>query len=125
MQSNQFLYGYPICELVLIKEGKKEKISCIIDTGSPYTLIPLYSINKPGIKEDEQFTQVTIHGVIHKEECSVDVPGYEIDLSIGDLSFPRSTVFCYEFLEKYGLIGHNLLIHCKLLVDWKHKKKLI
>ena len=125
MHSDQFLYDYPLLDIELTKNSKKLKVTCIIDTGSPYTLIPIDYLNNLNIDESDQFTKLTIHGVIHKEECSVEVPGYAIDLSIGDISFEKCTVFCYEFLQKYGLIGHNILSQCNLFIDWNKKKIII
>ena len=116
---NTFLNGYPLCELTLVKNNKDVKVNCIIDTGSPYTIIPQNAVDELIMSKEDQFTEVTIHGIIHKEECSVDVPGYEIDIVIGDTDFENSTIFCYQFMKNYGLLGQNILRQCKLIIDWE------
>lgn len=95
-----------------MKNNKMVNVDCIIDTGSPYTIIPKSGLKALGFRKEDQFTHVTIHGIIHKEECSVDVPGYEIDIKIGRLKFQDSTIFCYQFMREYGLLGQNILKQC-------------
>lgn len=97
----------------------------IIDTGSPYTIVPTSVLKELGLAEEDIATVVAIRGIVHKEGCAEDAPAYPLDLEIGGQRFKDVLILSYDFGPELGIIGHNVLKNFRLEVDWKKKHILL
>ena len=121
MLDYSFENNYPILRISVIKEKVSVPVWVIIDTGSPYTIIPNDLLNKLGLGNEDIITNITIHGVVHKEECAVEAPAYLLKMRIGEKSLEKVLVVGYDFDPRFGLLGHNVLVNFQLFVDWREK----
>ncbi len=109
-------------EITLYKKGIEEKVTVIIDSGSPYTIIPTKFLTGFRFKPEDRFTDILIHGVIHKEECAEFAPVYLLGVKFDGADIPKTSVVGYDFHSEYGLLGHNVLSRFRLVIDWKTKQ---
>ncbi|MCK4736560.1 MAG: aspartyl protease family protein [Methanophagales archaeon] len=94
----------------------------IIDTGSPYTIIPSNILNNLGLGNEDIITMITIRGVVPKEECTVEAPAYLLEIRIEESSLKDMLVVGYDFDTSFGLLGHNVLVNFQLFIDWSEKR---
>ena len=87
-----FENNYPLVRVFIIKKEVSVPVWVIIDTGSPYTIIPNSILNKLGLGFEDAVTMITIHGVVHKEECVVEAPAYLLEMQIGEKSLKEMLV---------------------------------
>ena len=121
MEEFEFIYDYPIISIIIYRENIENNVKCILDSGSPYTILPDKFLKLFNLSEQYIFTTVEVHGIVDKEECSVDAPGYEMGIKIGKFNFPNETVLKYKFRGNLGLIGHNILSKLKVTIDWRKR----
>ena len=121
MSDYSFKNNYPILKISIVKEKLSVPVWVIIDTGSPYTIIPNEMLNKLGLGNEDIITKITIHGVVHKEECAVEAPAYLLQIRISEKSLEKTLVVGYDFGSRFGLLGHNALVNFQLFVDWRQK----
>ncbi len=117
-----FENNYPMVRIFVVKEKVSVPVWVIIDTGSPYTIIPNNILNKLGLGNGDIITNITIHGVIRKEECAVEASAYLLEIRIGEKSLEKMLVVGYDFDPRLGLLGHNALVNFQLFVDWREKR---
>lgn len=117
-----FENNYPMVRIFVVKEKVSVPVWVIIDTGSPYTIIPNNILNKLGLGNGDIITNITIHGVVHKEECAVEAPAYLLEMRIGEKSLEKVLIVGYDFDPRFGLLGHNVLVNFQLFVDWREKR---
>ena len=86
MSDYSFKNNYPILKISIVKEKLSVPVWVIIDTGSPYTIIPNEMLNKLGLGNEDIITKITIHGVVHTEECAVEAPAYLLQIRISEKS---------------------------------------
>ena len=122
MLDYSFENNYPVMRIFVAKEKVSVPVLVIIDTGSPYTIIPNDLLNKLGLGNEDVITKITIHGVVHKEECAVEAPAYLLEMRIGDKPLEKVLVVGYDFDPRFGLLGHNVLVNFQLFVDWREKR---
>lgn len=108
-------------KIKVMKKGLHAWAWMIIDTGSPYTMVPTSILGELGLGEEDVITTVTIHGIVHKEECAEDAPAYLLDLELDGHEFKDVLLLVYDFGPELGLIGHNILKNFRLEVNWKEK----
>lgn len=108
--------------IFVVKEKVSVPVWVIIDTGSPYTIIPNELLNKLGLGNEDVITKITIHGVVHKEECAVEAPAYLLEMRIAEKSLEKVLIVGYVFDPRFGLLGHNVLVNFQLFVDWREKR---
>ncbi|MCK4476565.1 MAG: aspartyl protease family protein [Methanophagales archaeon] len=121
MSDFDFENHYPLVRVSVIKEDVSFPVWTIVDTGSPYTIIPNSILNKLGLGFEDAVTMITIHGVVHKEECVVEAPAYLLEMQIGEKSLKKMLVVGYDFDPRFGLLGHNALVNFQLFIDWHEK----
>ncbi len=120
-----FRDSYPLSRIKVMGRGLFVHVWTIIDTGSPYTMVPTSTLEELRLSEEDVITTVTIHGIVHKEGCSEDAPAYLLDLEIGGRRFKDVMILSYDFGPELGLIGHNVLRNFRLEIDWKEKHILL
>lgn len=116
-----FRDSYPLVRIKVMKKGLHTWAWMIIDTGSPYTIVPTSIIGELGLGEEDVITTVTIHGIVHKEGCAEDAPAYLLDLEIEGRTLKDVLILAYNFGPEFGLVGHNILKGFRLGVNWKEK----
>ncbi len=119
MGQYSFLDDYPLTRVRVSRRGVRATAECIIDTGSPYTILPKGILRHLALDDGDMVTTIEIHGIIDKKECAVVVPAFAVDLACGDLVLSPGTVLMYDFHDSLGLLGHNILSKGKLVIDWK------
>ena len=92
MSDYSFKNNYPILKISIVKEKLSVPVWVIIGTGSPYTIIPNEMLNKLGLGNEDIITKITIHGVVHKEECAVEAPVYLLQIRIGEKSLEKRSL---------------------------------
>ena len=92
MSDYSFKNNYPILKISIVKEKLSVPVWVIIDTGSPYTIIPNEMLNKLGLGNEDIITKIMIHGVVHKEECAVEAPVYLLQIRIGEKSLEKRSL---------------------------------
>ena len=122
MLDYSFENNYPVTRIFVVKEKVSVPVWVIIDTGSPYTIIPNDLLNKLELEKEDIITNITIHGVVRKEECAVEAPAYLLEMRIGEKSLEKVLVVGYDFDPRFGLLGHNVLVNFQLFVDWGEKR---
>jgi predicted aspartyl protease len=122
MPDFDFENNYPLVRVFVIKGDVMVPVWTIIDTGSPYTIIPNNILNNLGLETEDIITMITIRGVVHKEECTVEAPAYLLEIRIGGSLLKDMLVVGYDFDPRFGLLGHNVLINFQLFIDWSEKK---
>ena len=122
MSDYSFENNYPMVRISIVKDKVLVPVWGIIDTGSPYTIIPNNLLNKFGLGNEDIITKITIHGVIHKEECEVEAPAYLLGIRIAEKSLEKMLVVGYNFDPMFGLLGHNVLVNFQLFIDWREKR---
>ena len=90
MRENNFtegsiIDGVPLMQLLVINPEKQKTviIELLLDSGAQHTMIPkdiLY--DKLGLKQEDSIENVTIKGIIPKEDCFAFCPTFLIDVFI-------------------------------------------
>lgn len=122
MLDYNFENNYPIARIFVAKGKASVPVWAIIDTGSPYTIIPNALLNKLGLRTEDIITTITIHGVVRKEECAVEAPAYLLEMRVGERRLEKVLVLGYDFDPRFGLLGHNALVNFQLFVDWRERR---
>ena len=118
-----FINDYPVVEIKINRNNKTSVIKTIIDTGSPYTILPNSALEPLGLGKNDAEMKVRITGIINKKECEVIAPAYTLDIFVDEFFLANMLILEYDFHKSIGLLGHNVLKRFQLLVNWK--KKLI
>ena len=116
-----FTDDYPVARAVFVSGHRRATLNCIIDTGSPHTIVPEDIVENLGVTPDDIVTHIEIRGIINKEECSRVVPGFRLSLLCAGLRPTKVLAFAYQMGDSHGLIGHNVLRKYRLVVDWRER----
>jgi len=117
----EFLKDYPMMHLMLRSGEETCNVRCVMDTCSPYTIIPTSVLKKLKLDTSDTITEVYLHGIIHKKECEAMAPAYMLDVEIDNHTLQDILVVGYDFNPNTGIVGHNVLSNFQLTVNWKQR----
>ena len=66
MKYYEFVHNYPVIDIIIYRNNLVKKVKCIIDTGSPYTIIPDKFLKSFHLSEKDEFTTIEISSLLER-----------------------------------------------------------
>jgi predicted aspartyl protease len=104
--------GTPFMPLLIRnpKNGKSTIIELLIDSGAQHTLISKKILkDKLDLKAHDIIREISIQGIIPKEECIAYCPEFLIDIFINRQWLKQIRVVEFDFTSDHGILGRNIL----------------